>query len=154
MRYNTTYGDPTLQGESVYPSVKMNLYLSRTHSAVTLMKLITGVLVAFLISVLVFFIKPADTETRIGLAVGGLFAAVGNKYIVESVVPTSTQTTLVDYVHLATFAEILFIILMIIIIGYQYYSEREAQAVRLEKFSFWISLISFSGVLGYLLLSV
>ncbi|NOT35892.1 MAG: hypothetical protein HOP11_00780 [Saprospiraceae bacterium] len=36
------------------------------------------------------------SQSRINLSVYLLFAAVGNKYIVESIDSTSTQTTLVD----------------------------------------------------------
>jgi F0F1-type ATP synthase assembly protein I len=154
VRYNTTYGDPTLEGASVYPAVTFDVFIARTHSWVTFIKLVTGAMVAFLISVMVFYIRPPETETRISLAVGGLFAAVGNKYIVESVVPTTTQTTLIDYIHLLVFAEILFIILMTIVIGVRYYREREDQAHMLEKASFWFSMISFSTVMVALLLSI
>jgi hypothetical protein len=114
VNYNTTYGDPTLHGESTYSAVSCDIYLTRLHSWVTFFKLVTGVYVAFLIALLVFRVQPPSSESRIGLAVGGLFAAVGNKYIVESVVPTSTQTTLIDLIHLATFGAILVIVMLTI----------------------------------------
>ncbi|MCC6723902.1 MAG: hypothetical protein IT258_05290 [Saprospiraceae bacterium] len=150
IRYNTTYGDPTLSGESVYPSVTANIFLTRSHSKVTFIKLVTGVYVAFLIALLVFLIQPHDTDTRIGLAVGGLFAAVGNKYIVESVVPTTTQTTLVDLIHISTFGAILFIVIMVIVISRNYHFGREARAHRLEMISFWATLFVFIAINLYL----
>ncbi len=117
VRYNTTYGDPVLRGESVYPALSCDIFLTRQHSWVTFFKLATGVYVAFLISLLVFRLLPPSGDSRIGLAVGGLFAAVGNKYIVESVVPTTTQTTLIDLIHLVTFGAILAIVMLTIHIG-------------------------------------
>lgn len=154
IRYNTTYGDPDLQGESVYPSISAQIYLTRSHSKVTFIKLVTGVYVAFFISLLVFLIQPHDTDTRIGLAVGGLFAAVGNKYIVESVVPTTTQTTLVDIIHITTFAAILFIVIMVIVISRNYHFGRQARAHRLEKLSFWATLLAFVGINAYLIMDL
>jgi hypothetical protein len=142
--YNTTYGDPSLQGESIYPAVETEIYLTRTHGWTTFFKLVMGVYVAFFISLLVFKIMPPEAETRLGLAVGGLFAAVGNKYIVESVVPTSTQTTLIDQIHLITFGAILFIVIMVIYISRLYYNEKEFQAVKMDKIAFIGTLVVFS----------
>jgi len=154
IRYNTTYGDPTLSGASVYPSVTAKVFLTRNHSKVTFVKLVTGVYVAFFISLLVFLIKPHDTDTRVGLAVGGLFAAVGNKYIVESIVPTTTQTTLVDLIHISTFAAILFIVIMVIIISRNYHFEKTKRAENLEKISFWATLLIFAGYNFYLIMDL
>jgi hypothetical protein len=141
--YNTTYGDPNLTGESVYPAVETQLWLSRTHGWTTFFKLAMGVYVAFFISLLVFKIMPPEAETRLGLAVGGLFAAVGNKYIVESVVPTSTQTTLIDQIHLITFGAILFIVIMVIYISRLHYLERTDETRRVDKLAFNGTLIIF-----------
>ncbi len=142
--YNTTYGDPTLSGESIYPDVETEIFLTRIHGWTTFFKLVMGVYVAFLISLLVFKIMPPEAETRLGLAVGGLFAAVGNKYIVESVVPTSTQTTLIDQIHLVTFGAILFIVIMVIYISRLYYHEKELEAYRMDKLAFIGTLVVFT----------
>ncbi len=112
--YNTTYGDPELSGASTYPAITAKIYMHRTHSWLILMKMLTGVYVAFFISILVFFIKPSITD-RFGLCVGGLFAAVGNKYITESIVPATVTNTLIDNVHNITLLSILFIIAVSVI---------------------------------------
>lgn len=143
VRYNTTYGDPELAGESVYPSVGATIFLTRTHSWTSFIKLVTGLYVAFLISLMVFRIMPPDSESRIGLAVGGLFAAVGNKYIVQDIVPTTTQTTMIDNIHNVTFGAILIIVIMTIYISRLYFHQREDRAMQVDRLSFWSILIAF-----------
>jgi hypothetical protein len=110
--YNTTFGDPTLSGSSTYPAVTAVIYLDRQHSWQIFFKMLTGVYVAFLIVLVAFFVKPAD---RLGLCVGGLFAAVGNKYIVESIVPSTVSNTLFDNIHNLTFVSILAVLIFAVI---------------------------------------
>ncbi len=68
--------------------------------------------IAFLIAMVSFAPHPSELEPRFGLPVGGLFAAVGNKYIIDSILPESTTFTLVDSLHAITFFTI-FAILVI-----------------------------------------
>lgn len=144
--YDTTYGDPELQGNSSYPSVQATISLSRTSSWTTFIKLVTGVYVAFLIALMVFRIKPADSDSRVELAVGGLFAAVGNKYIVENIVPTTTQNTMIDSIHNVTFGAILLIVVMVIYISGQYFENQKVRALRLDKLAFWGILVAYISI--------
>ncbi len=148
VNYNTTYGDPDLQGESNYAAVEMNIKITRLHSWNIFVKLVTGVYVAFLIALMVFRIKPPNSEGRIGLAVGGLFAAVGNKYIVEGIVPTTTSNTFIDNIHNLTFAAILIIVIRTIQVGRHYKDINEMRAEKADKLSFWGVL------LGYILANI
>lgn len=109
-KYATTYGDPGLQGASEYPHASLSVTITRKSRGLFL-TLFTGLYVAFLIASLVFFIDPVDVDPRFGLSVGGLFAAVGNKYIVDSILPQTTVFTLVDKLHIITF---LFILICIV----------------------------------------
>ena len=80
-KYDTTYGDPVLSEGSEYPNATLRIFIKR-QSWGLFFSLFTGLYVAFFISSLVFFIDPIEVDPRFGLSVGGLFAAVGNKYIV------------------------------------------------------------------------
>jgi len=71
------------------------------------MKIFIGMYIAFLISIVSFTPHPSELEPRFGLPVGGLFAAVGNKYIIDSLLPESSSFTLVDTLHALTFVAIL-----------------------------------------------
>lgn len=138
--YNTTYGNPELAGNSSYPKVVAEFVIKRHNSWLMLVKLLTGAYVAFLISCFVFFISSENQDSRFGLCVGGLFAAIGNKYIVESTVPSSTVNTLMDDVHNITFMFIL-VIVGIIIISLSLFNsgneKKRATSLKLDKYAFW-----------------
>ncbi len=110
-RYDTTYGDPTLEASSAYAYAEFVLYIRRKTLGL-FFSLFTGMYVSFFISWLVFFIDPVDVDPRFGLSVGGLFAAVGNKYIVDSILPQSTTFTLVDKLHVLTYVFLLLCIVL------------------------------------------
>lgn len=138
--YGTTYGNPELNGSSSYPRVVAELVIQRNNSWLMLTKMLTGAYVAFLISCLVFFVSSENQDSRFGLCVGGLFAAIGNKYIVESIIPASTTNTLMDSVHNLTFMFILLIVGIIIISLYLYESGDEKKkrlSLRLDKWTFF-----------------
>lgn len=140
--YQTTYGDPELTGESSYPEAVITLILER-DSLGLFIKLFTGVYVAFLISLMVFFIDPVDIDPRFGLSVGGIFAAVGNKYIVDSILPESIKFTLVDIIHDLTFAYILITIVLSIYSLYKFKKGKEKLSKRIDYYSFFSLLITF-----------
>jgi len=145
--YNTTFGDPVIKGSSTYPSVTADIYLTRENSWNTLFKMLTGVYVAFSIVLLAFFVKPSD---RLGLCVGGLFAAVGNKYIIESAVPSTVSNTLFDNIHNITFIAI-FVILVVAVISFKWNETEKPEyitrAKKLDRISF------YSVVAAYVLLN-
>jgi hypothetical protein len=70
------------------------------------MKIFIGMYIAFLISIISFTIRVSELEPRFGLPVGGLFATVGNKYIIDSILPETSSFTLVDSLHTLTFLSI------------------------------------------------
>jgi len=113
-KYDTTYGDPSLSGESAYPHAELTLTIKR-RSWGLFFSLFTGLYVAFFISTLVFFIDPIDLDPRFGLSVGALFASVGNKYIVDAFLPQSTAFTLVDKLHILTYIFLLLCIVLSVI---------------------------------------
>lgn len=152
--YSTTYGNPDLTGSSSYPRVTAELVIRRNNSWLMLAKMLTGAYVAFLISCLVFFVSSENQDSRFGLCVGGLFAAIGNKYIVESVVPTSTTNTLMDNVHNLTFTFILLIVGIIIISLYLYESgdeNKKRQSRKLDRWAFFSVVTLFVLVNAFLI---
>ncbi len=112
--YNTTYGDPTLKGNSSYARLFISTKIDRESKNIFL-KLFLGLYVAFLIALSVFFLDGAEIGARTSLAVGALFASVGNKYIVDSSMPDHSSFTIVDKIHDITFALILISIVFSIV---------------------------------------
>ena len=152
--YNTTFGDPELKLNSSYPSFNLEFDITRKGSYLILFKLITGLLVAFIISCCVFFIKPTNTDPRFGLSVGGLFAAIGNKYIIEGKVPATNQITLLDNVHNLTFVYILLITILSVISLkiYEKGSKKNRKiSQKLDRISFIVIMISYVFLLVYII---
>jgi len=142
--YKTTYGNPELQGESVYPAVVARFELERDGMGL-FFKLFMGVYVAYLISLSVFFMGPENPE-RFGMIVGALFAGVANKYIVDSIMPQTIMLTLPDKIHNVTFA---YIILHLIITVWAFrlsVKEKMREGWMLDRISFVVSLISFIAI--------
>lgn len=107
------------------------------------MKIFLGMYIAFLISMLSFTPHPSELEPRFGLPVGGLFAAVGNKYIIDSLLPETSDFTLVDTLHSFTFIAI-FITLLISALALKLHDNgKTEQSLRLSKIGSWIVMTGF-----------
>lgn len=108
--YPTAFGDSSNKThKSEYAKFSISMNLERSAWGLFL-KIFTGMYIAFLISMVSFILKPEEIEPRFGLPVGGLFAAVGNKYIIDSFLPETSSFTLVDSLHSITFLFIFFTI--------------------------------------------
>lgn len=134
-KYPTTYGDPTLTGSSEYPYASLDMTIKRKSWGL-FFSLFTGLYVAFFISSLVFFIDPIEVDPRFGLSVGGLFAAVGNKYIVDSILPQSTTFTLVDKLHILTYVFLLICIVFSVISLRMWKNGEEERSRRFDRRSY------------------
>lgn len=101
--YATGFGDPR-EGHNAQTFSQFTIDLDIERNAWGLfMKIFLGMYIAFFIALISFTPHPSEMEPRFGLPVGGLFAAVGNKYIIDSLLPESSQFTLVDTLHALTF---------------------------------------------------
>jgi len=97
--YETDFGDETLEKPHVvYSSFKVKIGIQR-YAADLFWKIFIGMYVAFLIAYMCFYIHADNIDSRFSLSVGALFAAIGNKYIIDSSLPESTSLTLVDILH-------------------------------------------------------
>ncbi len=104
--YTTVFGDPSTDMlHSDYASFNIEMDIERDAWGL-FMKIFIGMYIAFMISIISFITRPSELEPRFGLPVGGLFAAVGNKYIIDSLLPESSSFTLVDSLHATTFMAI------------------------------------------------
>jgi len=101
--YNTSFGNP----EPGFEKQKFSTFaieMDIDRKAIGLfMKIFLGMYFAFMIALVSFLSDTNELEPRFGLPVGGLFAAVGNKYIIDTLLPESSQFSLVDILHSLTF---------------------------------------------------
>ena len=149
--YETTYGDPSLTGRSTYAHAELILHIKRKSWGL-FFSLFTGMYVAFFISSLVFFIDPVEVDPRFGLSVGGLFAAVGNKYIVDSILPQSTTFTLVDKLHILTYVFLLLCIVLSVVSLRIWKKGKQTISARFDKVVYW-SIVSVYLVLNLWLIA-
>lgn len=104
--YKTGFGDPRPhRQQQTFSELLIEFDIERDAFGL-FMKIFLGMYIAFLISMLSFTPHPSELEPRFGLPVGGLFAAVGNKYIIDSLLPETSDFTLVDTLHAMTFMAI------------------------------------------------
>jgi hypothetical protein len=126
--YETGFGDPnparSIQNFSTF-LIEMDI---ERDAWGLFMKIFLGMYIAFLISAISFTPHPSEMDPRFGLPVGGLFAAVGNKYIIDSLLPESSEFTLVDTLHALTFIAIFATLLVSAIALKQYDSGRKEVA--------------------------
>lgn len=141
--YTTVFGDPSSDLlHSEYSSFNLVFDIERSGWGLFL-KLFTGMYIAFMISMVSFMLHPKEVEPRFGLPVGGLFAAVGNKYIIDSLLPESNTFTLVDSLHSITFLTI-FVILVVSAIVLKFHNKGfEARGQKLNNYSAGVVLVLF-----------
>jgi len=102
-QYESAFGDSRIANQhSEFATFDIDMDIERDAWGL-FMKIFVGMYIAFLIAIISFTPNPWELEPRFGLPVGGLFAAVGNKYIIDSLLPESSQFTLVDTLHTLTF---------------------------------------------------
>ncbi|HVD99589.1 MAG TPA: hypothetical protein VNB90_15380 [Cytophagaceae bacterium] len=131
--YRTAFGDPSYKTQrSNYSHFHIDMVLQRDAWGL-FFKLFIGMYIAFLISSVCFIVDPTEVEPRFGLPVGGLFAAVGNKYIIDSLLPESSTFTLVDSLHALTFLFIFFTIAFSAISLIWIADEKHSKAMKLNK---------------------
>lgn len=133
--YNTTFGDPRIgtEEETEYDTFNIEMILVRDAMGL-FMKIFLGMYIAFFIGCISFFIDIKEVDPRFGLPVGGLFAAVGNKYIIDSLLPETSDFTLVDTLHSITFV---FIFLTLFLNAYSlklYVGDQKDKAFKLNKY--------------------
>lgn len=137
VEYGTNFGNSLAASESnEYSRITAYVGITRSNSWITFFKLTAGVYISILISFLPFFMKP-NTDSRLSLPSAGLFAVVSNKYVVESIVPSSTSLTLLDSIHSVA----MICILLIFVVLIQTDGMRTSEEKRLIDISFRIDHI-------------
>jgi hypothetical protein len=129
--YETGFGDESTDSQ-VFSTFNLEMDIDRDAFGL-FMKIFIGMYIAFLISIISFTPHPSELEPRFGLPVGGLFAAVGNKYIIDSLLPESSDFTLVDTLHSLTFVSILLTLIVSAITLKLYDNKKEEMALKVNS---------------------
>lgn len=86
--------------------------------------------------------RAVDLRARLALATAALFAAVGNKYVLDASLPFGGSFSLADVIELATFAMIAFVILVTVVAEWADARQRPQLATRASR----IGLVVFAAV--------
>jgi hypothetical protein len=140
--YVTGFGDDSSKNQNFS---SFDVYFDLQRSAWGMFfKIFLGMYIAFMIATISFTPHPSEMEPRFGLPVGGLFAAVGNKYIIDSLLPESSAFTLVDTLHALTFIGIFAILLVSAIALKQYDAGKKELAEETNRKGMWIIITVYS----------
>ncbi len=149
--YATSFGDPNINNaKTIYSRFVIEIDLKRSAWGLFI-KVFLGMYVAFLIAFVGFFIDHENIEPRFGLPVGGVFASVGNKYVIDSLLPESSHLTLVDLLHGITLVCIFLIIAHSAFSLYLFKQGKAKEAVKLDKI-IGTSIMSFFVLINIILI--
>jgi hypothetical protein len=142
-RYNTSFGNPE-PGFDKQEFSKFTISMDIEREAKGLfLKIFLGMYFAFLIALVSFLTDTNELDPRFGLPIGGLFAAVGNKYIIDSLLPESSQFSLVDILHNLTFLGIFCILTVSAIALKLHNSGNVVRAHRINKVGATIVIVGY-----------
>jgi len=133
--YTTNYGDPGLPAEnqSIFSRFYCSVRVIRPGIGY-FVKLFLGVFLSALIAFMSFYIDPTDLQSRTGLGVGAIFAAVGSEYVIASSLPDTNIMTLADQLHVAAFIFIFLSILVSVVSVNLFNKGKENEAAKLDGF--------------------
>jgi len=141
--YETNFGDVTLtKPHSEYSAFNISFDIKRDAWGL-FFKLFLGMYVAFLITFVCIFIHADNIDSRFALSVGALFAAVGNKYIIDSILPESSAFTLVDSLHAFTFISILITIALSVFSLHLLKKNRLDLSIKVDRYTARTMLVVF-----------
>ncbi len=130
-QYETAFGDESLATpHTEYSAFRVRISVKRDATEL-FWKMFLGMYVSFLIAYICFYIHADNTDSRFGLSVGALFAAIGNKYIIDASLPETISFTMVDFLHMTT---MFFIFLVIASSAYSLWLVKQNKMKRANRF--------------------
>ncbi len=102
----TNFGDPDADSITRYSNISVLIDLKR-HGWRLFFNLFVGIFIAGFLSIIMYFVGLNEIEARIGLILASIFAMVGNKYILDSFLPVTSEVTLSDKLQGITFGMII-----------------------------------------------
>ena len=100
--------------KKIFSKLTFNIEIDRAGSWLFI-KLFIGTFLSFFISWIVFLIPLKEFESRIGLSVGAIFGAIGNRYFVDSTMPNVQILTKADLLNSLILILLVFNILIVVL---------------------------------------
>lgn len=132
--YNSSFG-LSESGQSTYATSVISIFIER-DAAGLFWKLLAAIYIAFLVSIVSFFMDPSKDgifNGRVGLLVGMIFAVVINSQRVAATLGQSASFTLADKIHVLTLISILCTLIGALISRHLHTTNRGAYATRIDR---------------------
>jgi len=152
---NTNYGDISLPTghESSWSRYVYTVHMQRIGYGYFL-KLFTGLFIAAIIALISLLTQPSELDSRFGLGVGAMFAAVASEYVISGALPDSNLLSLADRLHIVSFVFI-FLALLESTLSYKLLNQNRLRTAQwLDRMSFIILISSYLGIVLYLVTAV
>lgn len=111
--YKSNFGDSSTKN-SKYSQLIFSFELKR-HGNQLFFNMFVGFFLAFLLCFMSYFIPRYSSRFKGSLMMGAIFATIGNKYVVDKVIPPYATASLVEIIQNATISIVIYTILIMII---------------------------------------
>jgi len=128
---------PTRFGHDIvfrFSRMTVEVDILRNRTVLVIEKFI-GYTVALLIASLIYFVPPDQIGVRIGMVSSAIFAAVGNRYGIDSVLGAETTFGLVDSLSLIVFGAIYTALVSSLVVHRLHHRRTAAAAVRVDRWT-------------------
>lgn len=137
---NSGLGLPSKDHMTQFSSITAYISLKRSSYSLLFTHFI-GFFIAIILCIITFF----DLINRVDYALGAIFSAIGNKLILDSILPMEMQLTFSDKVQALTFLIVVIAAILAIIAGQSFENGNMQKAKRIKVFA--VTGISISSLL-------
>lgn len=143
---NTNYGDISLPTghASSWSRYVYTVHMKRIGYGYFL-KLFTGLFIAAGIAIISLLTQASELDSRFGLGVGAMFAAVASEYVVSGALPDSNLLSLADRLHIMSFVFIFLALLESTMSNKLFNMDQPRSAWWLDRVGF---VVLFGGYVG------
>ncbi len=152
--YNSSFGIGGATG-STYSNSIVSIFIQR-DAAGLFWKLLSAVYIAFLVSLVTFFMdtsKDGLFNGRISVLIGMMFAVVINSQRVSSTIGQSVAFTLADKIHVVTLISILCSLIAALVSRHLMITNRAEYSVRLDRRLAGITFAIFVAINAFMILT-
>jgi hypothetical protein len=144
--YATNFGDISTK-DGYYSRLSFLIEIKR-QGWQPLFNYFIGFFIAFCLCAMIFFVEITNLNARASLSLGGIFTAVGNKYILDQVIPLTNSFSLADAFQIATFSIILLSVFSIIFINWKLTHKGQVFAWWYNNLFCTVLILSYTSFVG------
>jgi hypothetical protein len=131
IEYDTDFGWPEREPRT-YSRLIFTIDVARQRSGLVIEKFL-GFAMAFLISLLVYVVRPRDFSVRVGLTLAAVFALIGNRSSLDALLGSDSEVGLVDQITLIVFASIYTALVISLLVYHLNETRGPVAATRLDR---------------------